>query len=100
MKDTVTAKTAYKVFHSKTNPCNIRVRDGQDILFDGVERTWDDYIDECVKGNNEMALQMDVFTTDRGNQFVYWIDLETGEDFISRVPHHTSLEAAPDKIES
>ena len=91
MKNTITAKTAYKVFHSKIDPCNIRVYDGKELLFDGEERSWDDYIDECVKNNNDMALKMDVFTTDRGNQFVYWIDLETGEDFVSRVPLQPTL---------
>ena len=91
MQDTITAKTGYKVYHNKLNRREIHVYDGKELLFDGEERSWDDYIDECVKGNNEMALQMDVFTTDRGNQFVYWIDLETGEDFVSRVPLQPTL---------
>ena len=44
-----------------------------------------DYIEEVVNGNNECAVKFEVFTTRKGNQFIYWGDTETGEDFITKV---------------
>lgn len=86
MINTIRAKDGYKVRHGKKDKNNIWVYDGKKLLFRGRLRTWNDYNDECKNGNNEMAVKMEVFTTVKGNQFIYWADLETDEDFITKVP--------------
>ena len=86
MKDTIEAQDGYKVRHGKKDKNNIWVFDGIRLLFRGRLRTRDDFNDECQNGNNEMAVEMEVFTTVKGNQFIYWADLETGENFITKVP--------------
>lgn len=85
MKVTIKAKDGFKVVHGKNDKNNIFVCDGEEILFNGRLRTWEDFEDEVKNGNNEMAVEMEVFITTKGNKFVYWSDLETGEDFVTKV---------------
>lgn len=89
MKDTIKSKEGYKVRHYtcsvNENGDNVVVFEGIHALFSGKERTMEDYIDECKNGNNECAVKFEVFTTVKGNQFIYWGDLETGEDFVTKV---------------
>ena len=85
MKVTIKAKNGYKVIHGKNDKNNIFVFDGEEILFNGRLRTREDFENAVKNGNNEMALEMEVFITTKGNKFVYWLDLETGEDFITNV---------------
>ena len=94
MKDTIKANVGYKIRQNKYDNSVKYVYDGEKYLFEAVQRSWDDYTDECVNGSNEMALQQEVFTTVKGNQFIYWIDLETDEDFVTKVPqqqHSTNI---------
>ena len=89
MKNTIKAKDGYVVRHTRY-PLNPRgdkvyVLDGEHLLFKAKERSMDDYIDEYKDGNNECAVKYEVFTTVKGNQFIYWGDTETGEDFITKV---------------
>ena len=85
MKVTIKAKDGYKVIHEKNDKNNIFVLDGDEILFNGRLRTWEDFEDEVKNGNNEMAFEMEVFITTKWNKFVHWVDLETDEDFITTV---------------
>ena len=89
MKDTIKAKIGYKVRHFicslNDNGDDVLVMDGVHTVFTAKERTMDDYIDECKNGNNECAVTYEVFTTVKGNQFIYWGDTETFEDFITKV---------------
>lgn len=85
MRNTITAKIGYRMKKSKTNENLRAVYDGDILLFVGELRSMEDYIDECKNGNNECAIKYEVFTTIYGNQFIYWGDIETGEDFITKV---------------
>lgn len=85
MKVTIKAKDGYKVIHGKNDKNNIFVLEGEEILFNGRLRTREDFEDEVKKGNNKMTLEMEVFITNKGNKFVYLLDFETGEDFITKV---------------
>lgn len=89
MKDTIKANVGYTVKHF-TLPLNPRgdkvcVMDGIHCILKAQERSMEDYIDEYKNGNNECAVKFEVFTTIKGNQFIYWGDLETGEDFVTKV---------------
>ena len=63
MRNTIKAKTGYVVKHRKSNPNIIRLYDGDELLFQGTLRTYEDYVDECVNGNDESAVKYEVFTT-------------------------------------
>ena len=84
MKDTIKAEFGYTVGHKAG--CNRAVvRDGREVLFVAEIRSMEDYVDEVKNGNNECAVMFEVFTTVKGNQFIYWADLEADEDYITRV---------------
>lgn len=95
MKDTIKAKDGYKIkiFRNGFNELrpitdrgdNALVFDGDKVLYAAKVRTMDDYIDECKNGNNECAIKYEIFTTVKGNQYIYWSDTETGEDFITKI---------------
>ena len=85
MRDTITANVGYVVRHLKNNPDTIRLYDGDELLFQGTLRTYEDYVDECVCGNDETAVQYEVFTTVKGNQFVYWRSEEFDEDYLTKI---------------
>ena len=40
---------------------------------------------EVLDDGNELAHKVEVFTTVKGNQFIYWRDEESDEDFITKV---------------
>ena len=85
MRNTIKAKVGYVVWHRKSNPDKITVCDGDDILFKGEQRSWEDYKDEVLDEGNEMAHKVEVFTTVKGNQFIYWRDEENDWDLITKV---------------
>ena len=85
MRDTIIANVGYVVRHLKNNPDTIRLYDGDELLFQGTLRTYEDYVDECVRGNDETAVQYEVFTTVKGNQFVYWRSEEFDEDYLTKI---------------
>lgn len=86
MKNTIKAKNGYRVKKAK----NIRtgeevcaILDGVDILFVAYERTYDDYKEE--ERNNEMFNRCEIFTTVKGNQFIYWRDEELDADYVTKL---------------
>lgn len=85
MRNTIKAKVGYVIWHYASEPNKLIVCDGDDVLFEGEHRSWEDYKEEVLKGRNEMAHKVEVFTTMKGNQFIYWRDEESDEDFITKV---------------
>lgn len=85
MRDTIKAKTGYVVKHLKSDPNTIRLYDGDNFVFQGELRTYEDYVNECVNGNDETAVKYEVFTTVKGNQFVYWRCEEYDEDYLTKI---------------
>ena len=74
MRNTIKAKVGYEVRHLKSKPDTIRLYDGDECLFQGTLRTYEDYVDECVNGNDETAVQ-----------YVYWRDEEADWDLITKI---------------
>ena len=85
MRNTIKWKVGYVILFKKSKPNKVIVCDGDDVLFEGERRSWEDYKDEVLDDGNEMAHKVEVFTTVKGNQFIYWRDEETDEDFITKV---------------
>lgn len=87
MKDTIKAKDAFRVINlqdwvSRMKICLIL--DGHKPLFMGQKRSYADY--QYEKHNNECFHEYEIFTSAKGNQFIYWRDGEIGADYITRVP--------------
>ena len=85
MRNTIKAKVGYVIWHYASEPNKLIVCDGDDVLFEGEHRSWEDYKEEVLEGGNEMAHKVEVFTIMKGNQFIYWRDEESDEDFITKV---------------
>lgn len=87
MRDTIKAKDAYhivKVVNIITGEEGWRIDDGCNPLFVAQKRSYEDYLDE--RQQNECFNQCEVFTTAKGNQFIYWRDEEIDADYITKVP--------------
>ena len=88
MKDTIKSKEGYRVINVRFSaifPAWISiVFDGTRPLFTAEKRSYNEYQDE--KRNNESFSQYEVFTTVKGNQFIYWRDEEIDADYITKVP--------------
>lgn len=94
MLDTIKAQNGY---HVVTTPWKIQAEakepdlivgklyDGNQLLLIAQFKTMEEYDDEYRKGNNACAVRHDVLTTESGEQFIHWGDLETGEDFLTIV---------------
>ena len=87
MKDTIKAKDGYRVVKVKsivTGAERYRIDDGNNPLFVAQKCSYADY--QYEKRNNECFHECEVFTTVKGNQFIYWRDEEIDADYITRVP--------------
>ena len=87
MRDTIKAKDGYhvvKVRNIATGEEGYRIDDGRNPLFAAQKRSYEDYKDE--ERQNEMFRRCEVFTTVKGNQFIYWRDEEIDADYITKVP--------------
>ena len=85
MRNKIKAKVGYEVRYLKSKPDTVRVYDGEVFLFEGERRSYEDYVEEVVNEGNEMARKCEVFTTVKGNQFVYWRDEEADWDLITKI---------------
>lgn len=85
MRNTIKAKVGYEVRCLKSKPDTVRVYDGEVFLFEGERRSYEDYVEEVVNEGNEMARKCEVFTTTKGNQFIYWRDEEADWDLITKI---------------
>lgn len=86
MRNTIKSRDGYhvrKVVNIVTGEEGFRVDDGCNPLFVALKRSRLEYQDE--KRQNEMFRFCEVFTTVKGNQFIYWRDDEIDEDYITKV---------------
>ena len=86
MRNTINAREFYQVTkgrHKVTNEVLYGVYDGEQLLFAAERRSYEDYLDE--KEGNEMFHLCEVFTTKKGNQFIYWRDEEIDKDFLNNI---------------
>ena len=88
MKDTIFAKEGFWVgtndmLKYNYGPNARAVLDGEKLIMICEMTTIQEYKDN--KAENECFILQEVFTTKDGNQFIYWSDAETGEDFITRI---------------
>ena len=99
MRNTIKAKTGYRVitprkgfplydmatYHfDEVDADMVRVvADGDDVIMFALLVPYADYLAE--KEGNECFNLCEVFTTRKGNQYIYWRDEEIDEDRITRV---------------
>lgn len=87
MRNTIKARVAYRVVKVRniiTGEEAYRIDDGITPLFVAHKRTYEDYLDEKI--NSEMFRFCEVFTTVKGNQYIYWRDDEIDADYITKIP--------------
>ena len=88
MKDTIKAKEGYWIGKNQMLSYNYgenarAVLDGQKVVMICTMTSLEEYQEN--REQNECFMQCEVFTTRDGNQFIYWTDIETGEDFITKI---------------
>lgn len=107
-KETIKAKTNYKVyktnyllektkddsnnaaFHdllllNSTDFTDLTLMDGNTFIMAAELREFKDFKYECLEGKNEAAKLEEMFITKKGNKFIYWRDIESGEDFLTKI---------------
>lgn len=90
MKNTIKANVGYSVAYyfekcaiaSHTSKYG-KLYDGEKFITACEIISYEDYIYEKV--NNECFRQLEVFTTEKGNQFIYWMDTEIGSEYLTKV---------------
>lgn len=75
----------YQVAKSKSKEELRYIKENGKLLFAAMLRSYKDYYEEVVKGENECATQIMSFTTMKGNKFIVWYDVETEEYFITKI---------------
>lgn len=86
MKNTITAKVGYWIGKEAGLPKTSKRRvllDGQDVVMLCELIPYERYVDEAR--DNECFEKCEVFTTQKGNQYIYWRDNELDEDYLTRV---------------
>jgi hypothetical protein len=86
MKDTITAKQGYrvrKVINAENGAEGYKVLDGDNLLLIGYKRSVADFKEE--QEERDEFTQWEVFTTTKGNQFIYWYDEILDEDYVAPV---------------
>ena len=87
MKDTIKSTNGgYSVRYGERKTTKEKVV----MLYDGMERIMvaklrsiEDYNEE--EQYNECFMFFEKFTTRQGNEFIYWTDTETGEDYLTKI---------------
>lgn len=86
MKNTITAKVGYWIGKMPNQDKMDKHRvllDGQEVVMLCELKSYDIYKEEAK--DNECFEKCDVFTTQKGNQYIYWRDNELDEDYITKV---------------
>lgn len=85
MRNTIKAKNGYRVAYLVgTDKSEANVYDGDIRLISSAYVVSNDYFNE-MKRDCETFIDAEVFTTQKGNQFKYGYDYETGEDYLTKV---------------
>lgn len=82
MRDTIKPAKGYSM---DIHNCICTILDGDNVILKALLRSYNDYLAE--KRGNECFVQYEVFTTNDGQQFIYWVDWELDADYITRVPN-------------
>lgn len=107
-QETIKAKNAYKIyktnyllektkddsknalFHkvlllNSTDFTDLTLLDGNEFIMAAELKSFKDFKEECLDGNNEAAQLEEMFITKKGNKYIYWRDIITGEDFLTKI---------------
>lgn len=92
MKDTIKARSmpGYRMIREcdpvSGDPTGYYLFDGEEFIMYAHYATWETYVSDVQLNSNEAARLCEVFTTRKGNQFIYWRDEEIDADYLTRVP--------------
>lgn len=94
MKNTIESEKGYRAFRLvevDTDGINLKYSgfmklfSGGALIMVAEERTIEEFAKE--KQCNECFAFFEIFTTMRGNQFIYWGDTECGKDYLTRIDY-------------
>lgn len=94
-KETIKAKESYRIFKKErftaqelpltvTDLHDVILLDGNFFVMGAETRSYEDFIEECINGDNEAAYFCEMFITKKGNKMIYWRDAATDEDFLTK----------------
>lgn len=107
-KETIKAKNDYKIYKTdyllektkddsrnanfytillmnSTDYTDLTLLDGNEFVMAAELKSYKDFKYECLDGNNEAAKLEEMFITKKGNKFIYWRDIITNEDFLTKM---------------
>lgn len=88
MKDTIKPKVCYwigtnKAIKEEYGENAKALMDGQNVVMICFKMSLEDY--NYNKKENECFEKCEVFTTQKGNKYIYWRDNELDEDYITKI---------------
>ena len=113
-KETIKAKTNYKVYTTKyllektkddssnamfhdlvllntSDFTDLILMDGGTFVMAAESKSFSEFKNEVLEGNNEAAKLEEMFITRKGNKYIYWRDIITGEDFLTKIEEDQKL---------
>jgi len=70
---------------SSTDYTDLTLLNGDEFVMAAQSRTFKDFKYEFLDGNNEAAKLEEMFITRKGNKYIYWRDIITDEDFLTKI---------------
>ena len=107
-KETIKASESYKIYKTRflldktkddsrnasfhtlllmntTDYTDLVLLNGNAFVMAAQSRSFKDFKYECLEGNNEAAKLEEMFITKKGNKYIYWRDIITDEDFLTKI---------------
>lgn len=73
----------YLLMHT-TDFTNVVVLDGGGFVMTAQLKTFDEFKEEYLEGGNDSAELHEMFITSKGSKYIYWVDAESGEDYLTK----------------
>ena len=113
-KETIKASESYKVYKTKyllektkddsrnagfhtlllmntTDFTDLILMNGNEFVMAAQAKSFKDFKYEYLEGNNEAAKLEEMFITRKGNKYIYWRDIITDEDFLTKIEEDQTL---------
>ena len=83
--DSKNAAFHYVLLMNTTDYTDLILMNGTEFVMAAQSRPFKDFKYECLDGNNEAAKLEEMFITKKGNKYIYWRDIITNEDFLTKI---------------
>lgn len=83
--DSHNAAFHYLLLMNTTDFTDLTLLDGNEFVMAAQLKSFKDFKYEYLDGNNEAAKLEEMFITRKGNKYIYWRDIITDEDFLTKI---------------